>query len=111
MCAHAQPVFRPAHIELDVLLLSLAGLCADGRLWDGVVCAEDFEGFGVTRGAVVALAIVPKVEKDALSGRIPGMCEDDVVARVVLATATGSGGAGETEFEDHVGMFVGVVEI
>ena len=39
------------------------------------------------------------------------MCEDDVVARVVLATATGSGGAGETEFENHGGVFVGVVVI
>jgi len=36
------------------------------------------------------------------------MCEDDVVARVVLATATGRGRAGETEFEDHVGEYVGV---
>ena len=39
------------------------------------------------------------------------MCEDDVVARVVLATATGSGGAGETEFEDHGGVYVGVIVI
>ena len=52
-----------------------------------------------------------KGREDSLSGRIPGMCEDDVVARVVLATATGSGGAGETEFEDHGGVFVGVVVI
>jgi len=34
------------------------------------------------------------------------MCENDVVARVVLATATGRGRAGEAEFEDHVGVYV-----
>ena len=37
------------------------------------------------------------------------MCEDDVVARAVLVAATGRGRAGETEFEDHVGGYVGVV--
>lgn len=45
------------------------------------------------------------------SGRIPGMCEDDVVARVVLVAATGRGGAGETEFENHVGGDVGVIGV
>jgi hypothetical protein len=39
------------------------------------------------------------------------MCEDDVVARVVLATATGRGRAGKTEFEDHVGGYVRVVGV
>jgi hypothetical protein len=39
------------------------------------------------------------------------MCEDDVVARVVLAAAAGRGGAGETEFEDHGGGCVGVVGV
>jgi hypothetical protein len=43
------------------------------------------------------------------AGRIPGMCENDVVARVVLATATGRGRTGEAEFEDHVGVYVGVI--
>lgn len=38
------------------------------------------------------------------------MCQDDVVARVVFAAATGSGRAGETEFEDHVGGCVGALE-
>lgn len=39
------------------------------------------------------------------------MCEDDVVARVVLAAATGRGRAGETEFEDHAGGYVGVTGV
>ena len=46
---------------------------------------------------------------DGLVCRIPGMCEDDVVARVVLAAAARRGGAGETEFEDHGGGYVGIV--
>jgi hypothetical protein len=45
------------------------------------------------------------------SGRIPGMCKDDVVARMVLAAAAGRSGAGETEFKDHVGGYVGSVEV
>jgi hypothetical protein len=36
------------------------------------------------------------------------MCEDDVIARVVLAAATGRGRTGEAEFEDHVGGYVSV---
>ena len=39
------------------------------------------------------------------------MCEDNVVARVVLAAAARRGGAGETEFEDHGGGYVGVVRV
>jgi hypothetical protein len=39
------------------------------------------------------------------------MCEDNVVARVVLAATARRGGAGETEFEDHVGGYVGVVGV
>jgi hypothetical protein len=39
------------------------------------------------------------------------VCEDDVVARVVLAATTGRGGAGETEFEDHVGGYVRVIGV
>jgi len=39
------------------------------------------------------------------------VCEDNVVARVVLAAATGRGGAGETEFEDHVGGYVRVIGV
>ena len=43
--------------------------------------------------------------------RIPGMCEDDVVARAVLVAAAGRGGAGETEFEDHSGGYVSAVGV
>ena len=57
MCAYAEPVLRPAHIELDVFLLSVAGGGADGGLGDGVVGSEDFEGFGVARGAVVVVRL------------------------------------------------------
>ena len=39
------------------------------------------------------------------------MCEDDVVARAVLVAATGRGRAGETEFEDHIGGYVGVIGV
>ena len=43
--------------------------------------------------------------------RIPGMCEDDIVARTVLVAAARSGGTGETEFEDHVGGYVDVIRV
>ena len=39
------------------------------------------------------------------------MCEDDVVARAVLVAATGCGRAGEAEFEDHIGGYVGVIGV
>lgn len=39
------------------------------------------------------------------------MCEDDVIARAVLVAATGCGRAGEAEFEDHIGGYVGVIGI
>lgn len=35
--------------------------------------------------------------------RIPGVGEDDVVARTVSVATTGCGGPGKAEFEDHVG--------
>jgi hypothetical protein len=37
---------------------------------------------------------------------LPGVCEDDVVARGVSAATTWSGRACEAEFEDHVGGVV-----
>jgi len=55
LCADSQPVLCPAHIELDVFLLAVAGRCADRGLGDGVVGSEDFEGFGIARGAVGVL--------------------------------------------------------
>jgi hypothetical protein len=36
-------------------------------------------------------------------GGLPGVCEDDVVARSVSAAAAGRGRASEAEFEDHIG--------
>lgn len=57
LCSHAQPVLRSAHIKLDILLFPVAGLGADGCLWDGVVSAENLERLRVARGATVALAI------------------------------------------------------
>ena len=72
-------------------------------MWDGVVCAENFEGFGIARsaGSCIRDWSVPSSEK--VSDRIPGMCEDNVVARVVFAASARSSRAGETEFQDHVG--------
>jgi hypothetical protein len=37
---------------------------------------------------------------------LPGVCEDDVVARGMSAATTGCGRASEAEFEDHVGGVV-----
>lgn len=105
--ADTQPVLRSAHIELDVLLFPVAGLGADGCLWDGVVGSEDFEGFGVARGAAVGLAIDLLV--CVSQGSIPGVGEDNVVARVVFPATTGRGRASEAEFEDHVGEYGGFV--
>jgi hypothetical protein len=110
LCANSQPVLCPAHIELDVLLLSVARGCAYGGLGDGIVGSEDFEGFGVARGAGRLLGLAGlKVHARywtlvvVLQGGLPGVCEDDVVARGVSAAAAGCGRASEAEFEDHVG--------
>jgi hypothetical protein len=106
LCADTQPVLRPAHIELDVFLLSVAGRGADGGLGDWVVGSEDFEGFGVARGAVAVIRTmsiwVLKIGCFAIAAFLPGVCEDDVVARGVSAAAARCGDASEAEFEDHL---------
>jgi hypothetical protein len=38
----------------------------------------------------------------AIAAFLPGVCEDNVVARGVSAAATGCGDASEAEFEDHL---------
>lgn len=61
MCAHAQPVSRPRAVEVNILepfgLEALSGREELGgvggrerRLWDRVVCAQDFHGFLVAAG-------------------------------------------------------------
>ena len=86
----------------------MAGLCADGRLWDGVVCAEDFEGFGIARSAVDCIRYRFIQSFEGVSDRIPSMCEDDVVAGEVFVATAGSRKASEAQFEDHVGGCEGV---
>jgi hypothetical protein len=102
LCADTQPVLCPAHIELDVFLLSVAGRGADGGLGDGVVGSEDFERFGVARGAVVVIRTCRLKIGFAIAASLPGVCEDDVVARGVSAAAAGGSDASEAEFEDHL---------
>ena len=86
--------------------MAVAGRGAYGGLGDGVVGSEDFEGFGVARGAVmVVLEIVDSDDVHmvlSIAG-LPGVREDDVVARGVSAATAGCGRASEAEFEDHVG--------
>jgi hypothetical protein len=106
LCADSQPVLRPAYIELDVFLLSVAGRGAHGGLGDGVVGSEDFEGFGVARGAVTVIRTCRLKIGSRNAAGLPGVCEDDVVARGVSAATTGSSRACEAEFEDHVGGVV-----
>ena len=95
-------------------MLAVARRGAYGGLGDGVVGSEDFEGFGVAGGAVVLVLEVVELGVGhwfALRLDLPGMCEDDVVARSVSAASTGCGRAGEAEFEDHDCGVCGVLGI